>query len=179
MNNKTSLFGKEHDVSVMKQALRQAAKAFGQDEVPIGAVVVNAQGKIIGRGYNQVMKQKTQRAHAEALAIERAGKKQGDWRLEDCWLYVTLEPCSMCMSLVTLSRMAGVVYGANSPLFGFHLDNTISDRVYKKDALVLVPEVCEQESIYLLKTYFQLQRKKKDESRETRNRKNKTRVIKT
>jgi len=142
----------------MRQALAQAHRAFERDEVPIGAVVVNKDGAIIARGYNQVEVQDTQSAHAELLAINKAGKKRGDWRLNDCWLYVTLEPCSMCMNLIYLSRFAGVVFGAASPLFGYRLDNTQSDQVYKKVTICVVEGVGADESAQLLKNFFNKKR---------------------
>ncbi len=108
----------------MRQALKLAQKAAVIDEVPIGALVVNEQGVILGRGYNMVEKLCTQTAHAELRALTQAGKKVGDWRLNGCWLYVTLQPCAMCLNSIKLSRIQGVVYGAESPLFGYHLDNT-------------------------------------------------------
>ncbi len=101
----------------MTKALHQAERALAHEEVPIGAIVVAKDGKIIARAYNQIEKKGTQCAHAEALAIQRAGKKLGDWRLHGCWIYVTLEPCLMCFGLIQLSRIEGLVYGAPSTLF--------------------------------------------------------------
>ena len=109
----------------MNKAFIQAQKAYYYHEVPIGAVIVNPEGKIIARAYNQIEKKQTQTAHAELLALAKAGKKFG-WRLENCWIYVTLEPCSMCMHAIALSRMAGIVYGASSPVFGFSLDKNVN-----------------------------------------------------
>src|SRR5690349_15457508 len=105
----------EKDSVYMKLALEQAQYAYEMDEVPIGAVVVNAQGIVVGSGHNSVERDCTQRAHAEISAIASAGKYFGDWRLNGHWLYVTLEPCTMCMGLIKLSRLAGVVYAASSP----------------------------------------------------------------
>ncbi len=109
------------DQKYMKMALAQAKKAFAADEVPIGAIVVDSEGQVMGRGYNQVEKKHLQTAHAEVIAISRACKKVGDWRLNDCTLYVTLEPCTICMGLVGLSRVKRVVFGAQSTLFGYQL----------------------------------------------------------
>jgi len=155
-----TFFGKEKDAGFMDEALAEAGKAYAIDEVPIGAVVVNAEGEIVARAYNSVERDCTQRAHAESLAIERAGKNLGDWRLNGHWLYVTLEPCSMCMGLVKLSRLAGVVYGAASPLFGFHLDNQESLWVYKKDVIKVIEGVKVNEAAELLKKFFHKKRKK-------------------
>lgn len=151
-------------ISFMKKALSQAQKAFTRDEVPVGAVVVDAEGKILARAFNQVETKKTQAAHAEFHALIKAGKKQGDWRLNGCWLYVTLEPCAMCMNFVILSRLAGVVYGASSPIFGYHIvDNQIGSWLYKKDAPVIIGGIKSEESIILLKQFFKNKRKLKGE----------------
>jgi tRNA(adenine34) deaminase len=157
-----TVFGKEKDEAFMQEALVEARKAYALDEVPIGAVVVNSEGVIIARAHNSVERDCTQRAHAEGLAIESAGKALGDWRLNDCWLYVTLEPCSMCMGLITLSRLAGVVYGASSPLFGFRLDNQEDLWVYKRDAFAVIEGVKLEESADLLKQFFHKKRKKNE-----------------
>jgi tRNA(adenine34) deaminase len=161
MQEKRSPFGKEKDIYFMQQALRLAEKAFQADEVPIGSIVVNAQGKIIGRGFNIVEQKNTQVAHAEMLALQKAGAKNGDWRLEECWLYVTLEPCAMCMHMSLLSRIEGIVFGARSPLFGFHLDNSLSLALYKKSAPTIIEGVCADEAALLLKRFFQTKRKKR------------------
>lgn len=155
-----TVFGKKKDLFFMQEALEQAKLAYAIDEVPIGAVVVNGEGAIIARAYNSVERDCTQRAHAEGLAIELAGKSIGDWRLNEHWLYVTLEPCSMCMGLVKLSRLAGVVYGATSPLFGFHLDNQEDLWVYKRDVISVVEGVMVDEAAELLKKFFHNKRKK-------------------
>ena len=154
-----SIFGALKDRDYMSQALQEARKAFDLDEVPIGAVVVNADGFIIGRGYNMVEHGHSQSAHAEVKAIAEAGKAIKDWRLSHCWLFVTLEPCLMCIGLIRLSRLAGIVYGASSPLFGFRLDNTETHWVYNRDAFVIIEGVCVEESVSLLKKFFQKKRK--------------------
>ncbi|MCA9769838.1 nucleoside deaminase [Candidatus Dependentiae bacterium] len=153
---------KQHAI-FMQEALTQAQKSLKQDEVPIGAVVVDVRGNIIGRGHNQVMAKCSQSAHAEILAIEQAGKVQGDWRLEECWLYVTLEPCAMCMNLIILSRLEGVVFGAPSPLFGYsnqnQLDNDDGLPLYKRDALSAIVCIQSEKSVELLKQFFKQKRK--------------------
>ena len=159
---KASIFGTKKDIYFMKQALQQAQKAMDLDEVPIGAVIVNKEGKIISRAYNQVEKKHSQTAHAEMLAIAKAGKKLKDWRLEDCWIYVTLEPCAMCMVLIRLSRMKGVVFGADSPLFGYRLDKMLQLPVYKKDTFIIVKGVLPNEAATLLKQFFKKKRKKRE-----------------
>ena len=96
------------DEKFMKAALKQAQKAYAIDEVPIGCVIVR-NGHIIARGYNRRNIDKNTLAHAELSAIRKASKKTGDWRLEDCTMYVTLEPCQMCAGAIVQSRMKRVV----------------------------------------------------------------------
>ncbi len=96
------------DEKFMKAALKQAQKAYAIDEVPIGCVIVQ-NGHIIARGYNRRNIDKNTLAHAELVAIRKASKKTGDWRLEDCTMYVTLEPCQMCAGAIVQSRMKRVV----------------------------------------------------------------------
>ena len=101
------------DITYMKAALKQAEKALALGEVPIGAVIVE-NGRIIGRGYNRRNTDHTTLAHAEITAIRKANRKVGDWRLEGCTLYVTLEPCQMCAGALVQSRIDRVVIGAPS-----------------------------------------------------------------
>jgi tRNA(adenine34) deaminase len=101
----------------MGEALRQAAKAHEQGEVPVGAVVVRA-GKIIARASNHVEALKDATAHAEMLALTQAENAVGDWRLTDCTLYVTKEPCPMCAGAIVHTRLARVVFGAGDPKGG-------------------------------------------------------------
>jgi tRNA(adenine34) deaminase len=91
---------------------------MARGEVPVGAVVVDEHGVIIGRGYNLMESKGTQQAHAELRALAAAAKKRGGWRLDGCTLYVTLEPCAMCLGCALLSRVSTIVYGASSPQFG-------------------------------------------------------------
>lgn len=101
----------------MKEALKQAKKAYLLGEVPIGCVIVH-QGKIIGRGYNRRNTDKNTLAHAEITAINKASKYIGDWRLEECTLYVTLEPCQMCAGAIVQARIPEVVIGCMNPKAG-------------------------------------------------------------
>ena len=105
------------DEKYMKEAIRQAKKAAAIGEVPIGCIIVY-EDKIIGRGYNRRMVDHTVLAHAEILAMKKACKKMGDWRLEDCTMYVTLEPCQMCAGAIVQSRMKKVVIGSMNPKAG-------------------------------------------------------------
>jgi tRNA(adenine34) deaminase len=101
----------------MGEALRQAAKAYEAGEVPVGAVVVR-EGRIIARAFNQVELLKDATAHAEMLALTQAEEVVGDWRLTDCTLYVTKEPCPMCAGAVVHTRLTRVVFGVSDPKAG-------------------------------------------------------------
>ena len=101
----------------MKEAIRQAKKARALEEVPIGCVIVH-EGKIIARGYNRRNTDKNTLSHAELNAIRKASKKLGDWRLEGCTMYVTLEPCQMCSGALVQSRIDEVVIGCMNPKAG-------------------------------------------------------------
>ena len=101
----------------MKDALKQAKKAYALGEVPIGCVIVY-QDKIIGRGYNRRNTDKNTLSHAEITAINKASKYIGDWRLEECTMYVTLEPCQMCSGAIVQARIPRVVVGCMNPKAG-------------------------------------------------------------
>lgn len=105
------------DEKFMKAAIREAKKAYALDEVPIGCVIVS-DDKIIARGYNRRNTEGNTLAHAEISAIRKASKKLGDWRLEDCTMYVTLEPCQMCAGAIVQSRMKRVVIASMNPKAG-------------------------------------------------------------
>jgi tRNA(adenine34) deaminase len=148
-----TVFGAAADRRFMLKALAQAKRAAAKDEVPVGAIVVDSSGKIIGRGYNRVETNGCQAAHAEAHAIAKATRTLDNWRLTGCYLYVTLEPCVMCIGLIINSRMAGIIYAAASPLFGYHLDKHIASWVYKKNAFWVVRHELPQARA-LLKDFF-------------------------
>jgi tRNA(adenine34) deaminase len=148
----------------MGEALRQAARAFEAEEVPVGAVVVR-EGRIIARAFNQVELLRDATAHAEMLALTQAEEAVGDWRLTDCTLYVTKEPCPMCAGAMVHVRLARVVFGAPDPKAGaaggamnllqFPSLNHRSE---------ITPGVREAESRTLLRTFFARQRSlKRDE----------------
>ena len=105
----------EKDSIYMKEALKQAKKAYKIKEVPIGCVIVH-EDKVIARGYNKRNTKKNTLAHAEILAINKASKVLGDWRLEDCTMYITLEPCQMCAGAIVQARVKRVVIGSMNPL---------------------------------------------------------------
>ena len=144
----------------MMHAVAQARKAVAKDEVPVGAVVVDGAGSIIARAHNLVEAKKTQGAHAECLAIAKAGKKLGDWRLQECTLYVTLEPCGQCIHLISMSRLKQLVYGAPSPLFGYTLDRDSLISIYKNSHFFMniVAGIGAQESAVLMQQFFKNKR---------------------
>lgn len=105
------------DERYMREAIRQAKKAYEKEETPIGCVIVH-EGKIIARGYNKRNAKKNTLAHAEISAINKASKVLGDWRLEECTMYVTLEPCPMCAGAIVQARIPKVVIGSMNPKAG-------------------------------------------------------------
>ena len=105
------------DERYMRQAVTQAKKASANGDVPIGCVIVY-ESKVIARGYNRRNVDKTTLAHAEIMAIKKASKVLGDWRLEDCTMYVTLEPCQMCAGAIIQARIPRVVIGSMNPKAG-------------------------------------------------------------
>lgn len=107
----------EIDRRFMKDALALAQRALDSEDVPVGAVVVHG-GHVIGRGYNQREQLNDPTAHAEMIALTAAAESLGQWRLEGCTLYVTLEPCCMCAGALVLARVARLVYGASDPKAG-------------------------------------------------------------
>jgi tRNA(adenine34) deaminase len=111
------MIGPATDEHFMREALRMANKAVKADEVPVGAVVVR-EGKIIGRAYNQVELLKDATAHAEMLALTQAEAAVGDWRLTDCDLYVTKEPCAMCAGALVHTRIRRVIFGCSDSAAG-------------------------------------------------------------
>jgi tRNA(adenine34) deaminase len=105
------------DEDAMRAALAEAKKALDEREVPVGCVIVH-EGAVIGRGHNQVERMRDATAHAEIVAIGAASSALGDWRLSECTLFVTLEPCAMCAGAIVLARVGRVVYGALDPKAG-------------------------------------------------------------
>lgn len=105
------------DEKFMREAIKQARKAYAREETPIGCVIVY-DGKIIARGYNKRNMKKNTLAHAEISAIHKASRVIGDWRLEDCTMYVTLEPCPMCAGAIVQARIKRVVIGSMNPKAG-------------------------------------------------------------
>lgn len=152
------------DEKYMKEAVRQAKKAYAIGEVPIGCVIVY-KDKIIGRGYNRRTIDKNTLAHAELIAIKKASKKMDDWRLEDCVMYVTLEPCQMCSGAIVQSRMKRVVVGCMNPKAGCagSVLNLLQMEEFNHQA-ELITGVLEEECSQMMKSFFkELREKKKKE----------------
>ena len=142
------------DEKYMKLAIKQAQKAFDLGEVPIGCVIVY-EGKVIGRGYNRRNTDKNTLAHAEITAINKASKKIGDWRLEDCTLYVTLEPCQMCSGAIVQARIPKVVIGCDNPKAGCagSILNILNHPAFNHQ-VDTVKGVLEEECSRMLKEFF-------------------------
>lgn len=119
----------------MNMALDMAKKAIKYDDVPIGAIVVDQAGNVLGKGYNQKEKLKNPTKHAEMIAIVNACKKFGDWRLENCIIYSTLEPCLMCLGTILQTRINWIVFGLESEKFGCikTLDKLIQGKIFSYD----------------------------------------------
>lgn len=142
----------------MRMALEEARSADERDEVPVGAVVVRGD-RVIGRGHNQKEILGDPTAHAEMLAITAAAAAVGDWRLSNCTLYVTLEPCPMCAGAIVLARLARVVFGTEDPKFGacgslYRI--TVDPRTNHQ--VELVSGVCARACADLLQAFFRRQR---------------------
>lgn len=150
----------EEDIFFMKKALKQAEHALVLGEVPIGCVIVYDK-KIIGRGYNKRNTMKTALAHAEITAISKACKKLGDWRLEGCTMYITLEPCQMCSGAIVQSRIDRIVIGAMNPKAGCagSILNLL-DRPEFNHRVEITRDVCANDSSELLKYFFKDLRKR-------------------
>lgn len=144
----------------MREALRQAKKASAAGDVPIGCVIVY-EDRIIARGYNKRNQQKTTLGHAEITAIQKASKKLGDWRLEGCTMYVTLEPCPMCAGAIVQARIPYVVVGAMNPKAGCagSILNLLQIERFNHQS-ELVTGVLEEECRDLMKEFFRELRQK-------------------
>ena len=144
----------------MKEAIRQAKKAEALEEVPIGCVIVH-EGKIIARGYNRRNTDKNTLSHAELNAIRKASKKLGDWRLEGCTMYVTLEPCQMCSGAIVQARIPRVVVGCMNPKAGCagSILNLLQVEAFNHQA-ELTTGVLEEECSQMMKSFFKELRKK-------------------
>ena len=152
----------EDDIKYMKMALAEARKAYQRAEVPIGAVVV-CNDQVVGRGFNLREQTQDPTSHAEMIALREAAANEASWRLEDCQLYVTLEPCPMCAGAILQSRIKRLIYGASDPKAGAvrSLYQLLDDERFNHQVEVEAG-VMENESAQLLKDFFRELRKRKD-----------------
>jgi tRNA(adenine34) deaminase len=152
---------KNHDV-LMRFALMEAEKALSLNQVPVGAVVVY-NDQIIGRGYNQTETLQDPTAHAEMIAITAAANALDSWRLENCTIYVTLEPCAMCAGAIVLARIQKLVFSVYDPKAGAcgSLRNIIQDHRLNHQ-VEIEKGILEEESSLLLKSFFQQLRKRRN-----------------
>ena len=145
----------------MKEAIKQAKKAYDKEEIPVGAVIVKDR-KIIARGYNKKEEKKDTTQHAEIIAIQKASRKIGAWRLQDCEMYVTLEPCAMCTGALIQARLKRVYIGTMDPKTGAcgSVLNLLED--YKFNHKVEVEtNIMQKECEKILKDFFKYLRSKK------------------
>ncbi len=149
--------GSHQDLIFMRAALKQARMAAANGEVPVGAVVVQG-SRIIARGYNQPIRRKDPTAHAEIVALRKAARKRGNYRLPDCDLYVTVEPCAMCLGAVLQARVRRLAYGADDPKSGavrsivrFPLEKT-------NHKLLVMRGVLAEEAAEILRSFFRQRR---------------------
>ena len=155
------------DEKFRKEAIKQAKKAYAIDEVPIGCVIVQ-NGHIIARGYNRRNTDKNTLAHAELTAIKKASKKTGDWRLEDCDLYVTLEPCQMCAGAIVQSRMRRVIIGSMNSKAGCagSILNLLQIPQFNHQ-VEITQGILEEECSTMLSRFFRELRQRKKENKNT------------
>jgi tRNA(adenine34) deaminase len=149
----------EKDLIFMKEALVEAELAFKEEEVPVGALIVSPEGKIIGKGRNQIIKLNDPTAHAEILAIREACKNLGNFRLLGCKIYVTLEPCPMCAYALVLARIEELIFatrdektGACGSIYNLVQDLRFNHRIKIREGLL------KEKAQNLLKEFFKLRR---------------------
>jgi tRNA(adenine34) deaminase len=162
------------DEKYMKEAIRQAKKASAAGDVPIGCVIVY-EDKIIARGYNKRNAKKTTLAHAELLAMAKASKKLGDWRLEGCTMYVTLEPCQMCAGAIVQARIPRVVIGTMNPKAG--CAGSVLDLLHVEQfnhQVDVVYDVLKEECSTMLSDFFRQLRKWKKQQKIQQNKEDMT-----
>ena len=148
------------DEQGMRAALREAERSAGMDEVPVGCVIVR-DGAIVGRGHNQVETLKDATAHAEILAIGAASGALDSWRLNECTMYVTLEPCAMCSGAIVLARLGRLVYGAADPKAG--ACGSVLDVIHERrlnHRVEVEPGVLAEECGTVLKRFFAAKRRR-------------------
>ena len=142
----------------MRQALSLAAEAAAAGEVPVGCVIVDGSGTVIGEGFNRREETRCVSGHAEMEALEQACRARGDWRLDDCTLYVTLEPCPMCAGAMINARLGTLIYGAREPQFGSAASIlNLFEEAYPRRTAIL-SGVLADESAAFLKEFFEKKR---------------------
>lgn len=151
------------DQYYLNEAIIEAEKAAAEGEVPIGAVVVDQNGTIIGRGHNLCESTHDATAHAEIIALRCAGEYKGNWRLDDCRLYVTMEPCPMCAGALINARIKQVIYGADEYRFGSAgtLLNLLQFPAFEHNVLIKGP-IAQQRCSKLMQDFFAAVRQKED-----------------
>ena len=151
----------EFDERFMHEALKEAEKAFAADEVPVGCVIVH-EGVIIGRGYNRTESLQDPTAHAEILAITSASENLGSWRLSDCTVYCTIEPCAMCAGALVLARVDRLVFAAPDPKFGAcgSIFNIVQSKKLNHK-IALSAGILKNECVSLMQEFFKKKRGKR------------------
>ncbi len=144
----------------MKIALEEAKKAYDQNEVPVGCIIVDENKEIIARGHNKVESNKNPLYHAEMIAINKAVKKKQDWRLIDCSLYTTSEPCTMCTGAIIQSRIKNIIYASKNPKFGNIESLNDINKVKLNHKINVVSGVLEEQSKKMLIDFFENLRKR-------------------
>lgn len=132
----------------MKEAIKESLKAYKFEEIPVGAIVV-LNGKIIGRGYNKKEKKKDSTMHAEIVAIKAACKKISDWRLNECSIYITMEPCNMCLGAIVESRIENIYCGVKNKKY-----NEINKQILKFNNMKINFGICEKTIKEILEKFF-------------------------
>ena len=151
----------DKEIKYMKEAIKEAKKAYLIGEIPVGAIIVY-KDKIIARGYNKRETNNQAIDHAEIIAIKKASKKLNSWRLDDCTLYITLEPCVMCSGAIIQSRISKVIYGAYDNRFGCHKSITNLFDIKFNHNVLINGGILEEECSSLIKSFFKELREKKN-----------------
>lgn len=155
------MFTEDENIFFMQEALKEAQKSLAKEEIPIGCVIVH-EGKIIGRGHNAREELNQAIMHAEIMAINEANATVGNWRLLDCTLFVTIEPCVMCSGAIGLARIPNVIYGATNAKFGGagSLYNILQD-TRLNHRVAVETGVLEEECSSIMQSFFRTRRKQK------------------
>ena len=149
----------ENQTQFMKMALNQAKIALKKQEVPVGAIIVK-KGAIISQAYNLRESLKDPLGHAEIQAIQKASRKLNSWRLEGCEIYVSLEPCLMCLGAILQARLSGLIYSADDPKAGFSSYYQLDQQTHWRHKIQIQPSLLKEESKLLLQLFFKKLREK-------------------